>query len=272
MPASSAQRVGTWTLSLLKLATFRIRRGRLVPGVDAAETVSFPSNVLLCRRPDQTVLVDAGEGTIGRPPGIPSSQEDEIALKDALHGAGCTVDDVRVVVVTHLDFDHANGVVTGKRGELSATFPNASVVFPEGAIEYAGSTSLQPAEADAPTVLDALHASGIELRAGADGAEVIPGVRLLFVPGHRQVQAAVEIREGPDRFLYLADVFHLPEEIEHPDWQHGTDVDADPAQAVETRLKMLASIGPRDLVAFSHVEGFGHIEVGGDRRVWCPIR
>jgi len=268
---SSVQRVGAWTLTLLRLATFRVRRGRLVPEVESAETVSFPSNVLLCRRGDETILVDAGEGAIGRPPGIPSSQEDEITLEEALHGAGCRIEDVGLVVVTHLDFDHANGVVTGSRGALTPTFPTASVVFPNGAIEYAESDRRQRAEMDAGIVLDALHASSSEVRVVGDGAEVAPGMRFLFVPGHREVHAAIEIREASERFFYLADVFHLPEEIEQPERPHGTDVDADPSQAVETRVRMLAAIGSRDLVAGSHLEGFGHVEMNGDVRVWRPV-
>jgi glyoxylase-like metal-dependent hydrolase (beta-lactamase superfamily II) len=265
------QYVGAWTLTLLTLATFRTRRGRLVPGVGQPETLSFPSNVLLCRRGDQTILVDAGEGTLGPPAAIPSSQENPIALERALDSVGCAVEDVNVVVVTHLDFDHANGIVTGRRGKLTPRFPTACVVFPAGAFEYVNSRRLRRAEMDSRLALETLRSADGEVRTVADGDEAIPGMRLLFVPGHREVHAAIEIREGSDRFLYLADVFHLPEEIEHPEWQHGSDIDADPFQAAETRRTVLEAIDPRDLVAASHIAGFGRIECFDDGRLWRPL-
>jgi glyoxylase-like metal-dependent hydrolase (beta-lactamase superfamily II) len=194
-----------------------------------------------------------------------------MTLERALVSVGCTVKDVTAVVVTHLDCDHASGIVTGDRDKLRPTFPNACVVFPEGALEYVRSTRLQRSETDSRLALDALCSAKVEVRTVADGAEAVPGMRLIFVPGHREIHAAIEIREGSDRFVYLADVFHLSEEIEHPEAQHGSDIDADPVQAAATRRRVLEAIDPRDLVAASHIDGFGRIERSGGRRVWRPL-
>lgn len=263
-----SQHIGDWTVSLLRLATFHTQRQRFIPGAADGELLSFPLNALLCQRGADVVLVDAGEGD-GTIADIPASHTDAIALNDALVAAGCDVEDVRVLVLTHLDRDHINGIVTGSRTDPTVVCPNACVLLPDGALEYARSTRLRPAEVDAGLVLAALNSASIEIREIGDGGEVVTGMRLLFAPGHREVHAAVEILHASQRFLYLADLLHVPEETEHPEWEHSTD--ADPVQAVETRRRMLDSINPCDLIAFSHLDGFGRIQRARGRRVWTPI-
>jgi hypothetical protein len=65
--------------------------------------------------------------------------------------------------------------------------------------------------------------------------------------------------------VHLADLVHHPLHVQHPEWDHAFDSDAELARA--TRAGVLAEMAEREvLVSASHIEGLGRIQrsaVGG---------
>ena len=137
------------------------------------------------RRPSelgQTVLVDAGPGftTAWWPfEGIHADTE------AALASVGVAPADVDLVVVTHLDYDHAGGLLAGTwPDELGLAFPNSRVVIHQDAVAAA-----RVADPDAPdnvgtrlvTLLDAAD----RLDAVSDGETIATGITVRSAPGHR---------------------------------------------------------------------------------------
>lgn len=161
-------------------------------------------HVLLCESDDGLVLVDTGLGLddyadpatrIGpsrhllRPVMDPSA-----AAVLQLQARGFAAADVRHVVLTHLDFDHAGGL---------SDFPHATVHTT--ADEHAAAVT-------APDALDRrryrpvqwahrpdwrLHTGrGDVWREGLTGHEVLPGITLVPMPGHSRGHAAVAVDAG----------------------------------------------------------------------------
>ena len=105
---------------------------------DAAHRIDLACRSLLVRgtreKNEQTVLLESGIGAFFEPKmreryGV---QESEHVLLRSLEQVGVKPEDVDVIVLSHLHFDHAGGVLKAwseTQGKLTLAFPNASYVI-----------------------------------------------------------------------------------------------------------------------------------------------
>jgi glyoxylase-like metal-dependent hydrolase (beta-lactamase superfamily II) len=230
---------GRWRITLLEAGTSRHPGAWIGPGYQEWEW--SPMNVVLLRSPEQTVLLDAG-------PGITESwwpfEGFRADTEAALASAGVAPGDVDLVVLTHLDTDHAGGVLAGSwPDDLELAFAGAPVVIHEDAVAAA-----RLADPDAKD-----NVSRGRLVSVADGAELAPGVSLRSAPGHRVGHVVVAV-DGPDPFVFAADTLHNEAHVAHPEWDAAADDDPDLALATRRRiLGELADSGAR--AACAHVPG-----------------
>src|SRR5438270_384957 len=104
---------------------------------DPRNRILMATNCLLVRTPDANVLIEAGIG-----PKLSEKERDIYAydrdpgLPDALAGAGLKPQDIDLVVLSHLHFDHVGALVApGRDGELTPLFPRAKHVVQAGELE-----------------------------------------------------------------------------------------------------------------------------------------
>jgi glyoxylase-like metal-dependent hydrolase (beta-lactamase superfamily II) len=253
-------------VTLLDLGAIHAPLKWVFPHALEDETGWLPSNALLCRLEAETVLVDCGLGPFGDVFGLPLRH---VALADALASVGCPPASVTIVVLTHLDADHAGGAVERDAGELRPSLPGARVVLStEAGVVLAGRSAggSEPGE----TIGKVLHAVGSRVDALDDGGEIVGGMRLRLAPGHRAGHACVEVGGGRERLVYLADVVHAREHVAHPEWDvlHDSDVDL----ALATRRRWIDELaGSGAVVACAHVDGFGRVERDADGAHWVDV-
>ena len=236
---------GGWRPVLIESGRLPMEARQLAPAGELGDgVVEVPSNVLLLRGPGQTVLVDAGSGSLAEE--WPGGHAD---LAGALERAGTGVDEIDLVVVTHLDFDHFGG---------SLDLPRARVAIPAGA-----EASSQADE----QALARLEAAGRVDRVEDDGTPA-PGLTLRAAPGHRSGHSIVEV--GGD-LVHLADVVHHTEHVPNPDWD--CVFDSDVQLALVTRTTLLDEMVRRGvIVTASHIDGPGRIESDADGGLrWQPV-
>jgi glyoxylase-like metal-dependent hydrolase (beta-lactamase superfamily II) len=256
---------GRWRVSLVEVGA-SIHPGAWI-GPGYPEWAWSPINVVVLRSPTQTVLVDAGPGftTAWWPfEGIHADTE------AALESVGVAPADVDLVIVTHLDYDHAGGLVAGTwPDELAPAFPNSRVVVHEDAVAAA-----RAADPDAPdnvgTRLLALLDGIGRLDAVSDGETVAEEITVRSAPGHRVGHMCVEV-SGEDPFVFAADTFHNIEHVAHPEWDTSSDADGKTALATRRRvLGKLAESGARTAIthgAGPHAFRVAHDGSGGYRAV-----
>lgn len=229
-------------------------------GVDAGD-LAVSVNAFAIQAPGRLYLVDTGNGTI-RGPGLGH-------LKAALADAGLGVEDVDVLLMTHMHGDHAAGLYDGD----SSVFPKAEMIVSEA----------EQAFWDAPEKLDDLQRTQLEIarkgfatHAGRTtlanpGDEVVPGITMVALPGHTPGHVGFRV-DGPDPLLIWGDVVHVPAmQMTRPEWYFRFDVD--PETAIATRRRVLdeaATDGIRVTGAHVPFPGFARIERVGAAYAYHP--
>lgn len=260
--------VAGWEVTLLDLGAIHAPLTWVRPDAPEDELSWLPCGGLLCRRDDEVVLVDCGLGPYR---GIFGLDVRHVGLPAALADAGCASQDVDTVVLTHLDADHAGGVVTRNgAGGLRPALDHARVVVLDEAVAILDGTAEQRSEL-AEDVRAALSAASVAVEGQADGDEVVPGLRVRAAPGHRVGHICLELSDLTGRFVYLADVVHAREHVEHPEWDFLHDSDA--GLGLDTRRRWIDELADTGaVVACSHVDGFGRIERRPDgSAVWVDV-
>ena len=229
----------------------------------ATGDITFDFLALYVQSGQHRIVIDAGWG--------PCSDQHESRFLQILGEEGVSPEDVTHVILTHLDLDHAGGVLDGRGG---LAFPYARHAMAEEALTAYVSDRIQamltPSDAAAYREMATLLSGRTLLTQGE--TEVLPGVRVLPAPGHRLGHVAVELVSEEQTLLHLADTVLHPAVIEHPDWRTGYDSAQERIRA--TRHQLFARAADADaLVFFSHTPfpGLGHIVREGSAWRWVPL-
>lgn len=227
---------------------------------DARNRIPMGMRCLLIEHDMGLVLVDTGSGNKDTEKfkdmyGIVNvgSAPDGVArtwLEDGLHALGHRVEDVALVINTHLHFDHAGGNTwIDAAGVVRPTFPNARYVVQAGEHHYATHTNERTGASYFGVNWDSIIAAGrFDMIDG--NREIVPGISVRRTPGHVPHHQSVVIDGGGEVACFLADVcptsYHLP-----LPWIMGYDVE--PLVTLESKRELFAQMdAERWLAVFEH--------------------
>jgi glyoxylase-like metal-dependent hydrolase (beta-lactamase superfamily II) len=225
---------------------------------DERNRIPLAMRCLLVETPDTLVLVDNGAGNKEDQKfceiyGIHNASSDPARatrLEDALARAGFGIDDVDVVINTHLHFDHAGGNTRRMPdGGMALSFPRARYVVQRGEFEWAHVRNERIQASYLPHNFDPVMGAGrLELLEGA--VEVVPGIRVLPTPGHTPHHQSVLVSSAGATACYLADVIPTSAHLPLP-WIMGYDVE--PLVTLESKRTLLQRARAEEwLLVFEH--------------------
>lgn len=172
------------------------------------ERYEFPAYAYIVEHPDGHIAIDAGVTSKARTPRIArrfvptleATPDDEVGPQ--MRAKGLDPDDVRLVIVSHLDWDHVGGI---------GHFPNAEVLVHRPEFEFSstfqGKMRYQPKlwpSGFSPTLFDLdpePYGPFAQSKAVTDRGDV----RLVPIPGHSVAQVATIIRTKGSTLFFGAD-------------------------------------------------------------------
>jgi methylmalonyl-CoA epimerase len=188
--------------------------GRHAPA-DARNRIRLGLRPLVVRGA-RTMIIDAGIGDK-----MPAKLVEIYAidrrrhLDHALAEAGLSVQDIDIVLASHLHFDHAGGFTTrDARGALRPRFPRAQYVVRRGEWEDAQAATDRNRASYLAENYQPLADAGV-LQLVDEDATIMPGVRVKRTGGHTRHHQMVVIESQGRTAVFAADfiptVAHLPD-------------------------------------------------------------
>jgi glyoxylase-like metal-dependent hydrolase (beta-lactamase superfamily II) len=227
-------RLGELEFQLITDGTFRLDGGAMFGVIpkplwerkspaDERNRILLAMNILLVRAAGKWILIETGAGDKW------DAKRKQIygfengpRLLDKLAAVDVPPEKIDIVINTHLHFDHCGWNTRIVNGKARPTFPNALYITQRGEYEHA----LAPTERDQASYLDEnyvpVRESGQFQLLEAD-AEVVPGVKLVVVPGHTRHMQCVLLTGGGKTVFLPVDLTPTAAHLPYP-WIMGYDL------------------------------------------------
>jgi glyoxylase-like metal-dependent hydrolase (beta-lactamase superfamily II) len=240
--------VGDYRVEIIPDTDFRLDGGAMFGVVprnlwsevcppDDQNRIRMTMNCVFIDTGSEKVLIETGIGDKWSPKqaaiyGIERERTLDESLKSKI---GVEVDEITVVVNTHLHFDHAGGNTTIREGAPVPTFPNARYLVSKAELDHADSPSERDKASYLPNNWAPLRTSG-QLHPQAGDYEVVPGLRMETHPGHNRSMQCWRLDRGGQTVFGFADLVPMRAHVKLP-WIMGYDLY--PVETLEAKKKLL---------------------------------
>jgi glyoxylase-like metal-dependent hydrolase (beta-lactamase superfamily II) len=252
-------KLGQFELEVVSDGTFALDGGQMfgvVPKTlwerkapaDERNRIRLSLTCLLIRTARQNILVETGIGdkfdakfkdiyNVQHPP----------TLLAGLGKLGLKVEDVDIVINTHLHFDHCGWNTRRLDGKTVPTFPRARYLIQRGEWQQA----LNPTERDRASYIEEFFKPAEPQTEFLEGdAEVAPGIRVEVVPGHTRHLQCVRIESGNECAYFISDVVPTAAHLPYP-WIMSFDLY--PLETLASKKRLLPELAQKKaIVIFPH--------------------
>ncbi|MFL6429168.1 MAG: MBL fold metallo-hydrolase [Acidobacteriaceae bacterium] len=220
---------------------------------DDQNRILLGTNTVVVRTGQHTVVIETGIGN-KLPEKVRSIFDSKAWLPESFNEAGIRLEDVDVVINSHLHFDHCGWNTTRlPDGRVVPTFPNARYFAHRGEVEHGHLQLERDAVSYISANYDPLVGSGQMslLDLGADEIqEIVPGISVELFPGHTHQLMGVHIESGGKHACYISDLLPTSAHLDVT-WVMGYDLD--PLRCIEERKRFYKRAIPEEwLVLFTH--------------------
>lgn len=158
-------------------------------------------NPFLVQTDTDLILLDTGLGY--------KDTRDELWLHQHIRNAGFDPEEVTLVLMSHLHYDHSGGLVVEHNGKLEPSFPQARHVIQRGEWEFGLSGKSSSYHKG---IFEALQAKAtIDLVEGS--GEYKDGIKYELSGGHCPFHHVFWLENGGDKFFFGGDELPEPEQL-----------------------------------------------------------
>ena len=155
----------------------------------------------LVKTKNDLIILDTGLGF--------QNDRGELLIHENIRMAGYDPDDVSLVLMSHLHFDHSGGMIDTNDGQVSLSFPNAEYVIQRGEWEAAYS---KPSKSYKTEIFDFLQRSGSVHFVEGSG-KFNNEVSYELTGGHCENHQVFLIREDNETVFFGGDILPEPEQL-----------------------------------------------------------
>lgn len=158
-------------------------------------------NPFLVQTDKDLILLDSGLGY--------KDTRDELLLHQHIRHAGFDPEEVSLVIMSHLHYDHSGGLVVERNGKLQPSFPGAQHIIQKKEWEtaIAGASSSYHKE-----IFEALQGH-VNLKLVDGSGEVKPGIRYELSGGHSPYHMVIWIETEDGKCFFGGDELPEPEQL-----------------------------------------------------------
>lgn len=265
---------GDFKLSIIRESTFKLDGGAMfgvVPKTlwhklspaDDLNRVTLACNLLLIETKDKKILVETGMGERWN-----EKERDRYALqtlvdyKNVLAGCALTNDDIDIVILSHLHFDHAGGCTKLVNSKLVPTYPNATYYAQKGEWEFAHNANARARASYREDDYKPL-ADNKMLKLMEGDTEIVPGIWARLTGGHTSHHQIVTFESQEHTGVFFADIMPTKSHLTPP-WVMGYD--HFPLSSCDIKSKYLSAAEKQKwLVVFDHEPdiAWGYVQKDG---------
>jgi glyoxylase-like metal-dependent hydrolase (beta-lactamase superfamily II) len=155
----------------------------------------------LVKTRNDLIVLDAGLGF--------RNDKDELIVRDNIRKAGFDPDDVSLVLMSHLHFDHSGGMINQTDKGISLSFPNAEYVIQRGEWEAAYS---KPSRSYKTEIFDFLQRSGSVHFVEGNG-KLNNEISYELTGGHSEFHQVFLVQEENQTIFFGGDILPEPEQL-----------------------------------------------------------
>ncbi|WP_316791580.1 MBL fold metallo-hydrolase [Pedobacter frigoris] len=155
----------------------------------------------LVKLKNSLILCDTGLGY--------SSEDGKLILHENIRKAGFNPDDVDLVLMSHLHFDHSGGMIHHINDKIELSFPNATYVIQQGEWESAFTNTSSSYKTE---IFDFLQRNA-QLKFIEGSGQLTDEISYELTGAHTPFHQAFLITDGQEKVFFGGDVLPEPEEL-----------------------------------------------------------
>lgn len=173
--------------------------------VNEKNQIELPCEPILIQYEGKNYMIDSGVGYNKmtekqlRNYGV----TEQSTIEDSLKKLGLTVEDIDVILMTHLHFDHASGLTKWEGDKLVPTFPNAKIY----------TTTIEWNEMRNPNIRskntywkENWEPIQHQVETYENSIEIVPGIEMIHTGGHSDGHAIIKLTQNGEVLLHMADI------------------------------------------------------------------
>ncbi|TQM52575.1 glyoxylase-like metal-dependent hydrolase (beta-lactamase superfamily II) [Arcticibacter tournemirensis] len=158
----------------------------------------------------QPFLVETSAGLLVFDTGLGyKNDEGKLIIHENIRKAGYDPEDVSMVLMSHLHFDHAAGMIFDNNGSMQLTFPNAEYVINRNEWETAYSSHSSSYHTD---IFDVVQRSG-SIHFIEGNGQLNERISYEVTGGHCPFHQVFLINDGGEKAFYGGDILPEPEQL-----------------------------------------------------------
>ncbi|HEY9772425.1 MAG TPA: MBL fold metallo-hydrolase [Planktothrix sp.] len=273
---------GEMELSIIREGTYKLDGGAMFGVVpkplwsktmpcDELNRVTLSCNLLLIESGGKKILVETGMGDRW-------AEKDReryevrtfLTPEQVVTPLGLKPEDIDVVIISHLHFDHVGGAVRSIGGKLVPTYPRAKYYIQRGEWEFAYKANARAKASYRPDDFEPLKEHGVLELIDGD-TEIVSGVWARVTGGHTSHHQIITFESQGQSGVYFADIMPMLPHLSPP-WVMGYD--HFPLDSCDVKHKWLSrAVEENWLIVFDHETGvpWGHVRISKDRFEFVPL-